>query len=144
MKSMALGLTAAVLLLAGSVAAQPQPAVRAYRTGYVGTNPPVAEAFRQGLRDAGHVEGKNVVIEARFVEGRRERLPELVAQVLRLKVDVLVCVSPPIVLAAKTATTTVPVVFASVFDPVASGIVASLARLTIPQSLLLRAADVIE
>ena len=99
-----------------------------HRIAYVGTNPPIAEAFRQGLRDAGYVEGKNVVIEARFAEGRQERLPEFVAQVLRLKVDVLVCISPPAALAAKKATTTVPVVFASVFDPVASGIVASLAR----------------
>jgi putative ABC transport system substrate-binding protein len=121
-------LSAAVLLLAGSLAAQPQPAARMYRIGYVGTNPPVAEAFRQGLRDAGYIEGKNVVIEARFAEGREERLPELVAQVLRLKIDVLVSVSTPAALAAKKANTTIPVVFASVTDPVASGLVASLAR----------------
>lgn len=99
-----------------------------YRIGFVGTNPPIAPAFRQGLRDAGYIEGKNVFIEARFAEGHQERLPELIAQVLRLKIDVLVCVSPSAALAAKNATTTVPVVFASVTDPVASGIVTSLAR----------------
>lgn len=123
-------LTAAVLLLAGSVAAQPQPAARVYRIGFVATvSPnPATEAFRQGLREAGYVEAKNVIIEARFAAGRQERLPELVAEVLRLKVDVLVCGSTLTVLAAKKATTAVPIVFASVFDPVASGIVASLAR----------------
>lgn len=126
--SLVVRLSAAVLLLAGSVAAQAQQAARVYRIGFVGTNPPVAEAFRQGLREAGYIEGKNVFIEARFAEGRQERLPELVAQVLRLRIDVLVCVSPPAVLAAKNATTTVPIVFASVTDPVASGVVTSLAR----------------
>ncbi|MGH7324595.1 MAG: ABC transporter substrate-binding protein [Candidatus Rokuibacteriota bacterium] len=130
MKSIVVSLTGAVLLLAGSVAAQPQPAAGVYRIGFVATVSPnrATEAFRQGLREAGYVEGKNVIIEARFAEGRQERLPELVAEVLRLKVDVLVCGSTLTVLAAKKATTTIPIVFASVFDPVASGIVASLAR----------------
>jgi putative ABC transport system substrate-binding protein len=86
------------------------------------------DAFRQGLKEAGYVEGKNVIIEMRFAEGRAERLPELVAELLRLKIDVLVAMATPAALAAQKASTTVPVVFASVADPVASGIVASLAR----------------
>lgn len=130
LKSVAPRLAAAVLLLAGSVAAEAQQAARVYRIGFVATTSPSpgTEAFRQGLREAGYVEGKNVIIEARFAKGRQERLPELVAEVLRLKIDVLVCGSTLTTLAAKKATTTVPIVFASVFDPVASGIVASLAR----------------
>jgi putative ABC transport system substrate-binding protein len=76
----------------------------------------------------GYVDGKNVLVEARYAEGRSERIPDLVAEVIRLKVDVLVVGSVSGALAAKRATTTIPIVFASVFDPVASGIVASLAR----------------
>jgi putative ABC transport system substrate-binding protein len=125
-----LAAAAPLLLLAWSSAAQAQQATRVYRIGFVATvSPnPATEAFRQGLREAGYVEGKNVIIDARFAEGRQERLPERVAEVLRLKVDVLVCGSTVTVLAAKKATTTVPIVFASVFDPVASGIVTNLAR----------------
>jgi putative ABC transport system substrate-binding protein len=120
----------AVLLLAGSVAAQAQQAVKVYRIGFVSsTSPgPQFDAFRQGLRELGYVEGQNVIVEARFAEGRSERLPELVAEVIRLKVDVIVVGAALGALAAKRATTTVPVVFAGVNDPVATGIVASLAR----------------
>jgi putative ABC transport system substrate-binding protein len=84
--------------------------------------------FREGLKEAGYVEGRNLVIEARFASGRQELLPELVADVIRQRVDVLVVVSTNTALAAKRATSTIPIVFASVFDPVASGIVPSLAR----------------
>lgn len=129
-KSMVVRLAAVVLLLAGSVAAEAQPAAREYRIGFVSSSVyiPAHDAFRQGLRELGYVEGKNAVIEMRFAEGRQERLPELIAEVLRLKVDVLVVGSTLGVLAARKATTTVPIVFAGVFDPVASGIVSSLAR----------------
>jgi ABC-type uncharacterized transport system substrate-binding protein len=129
-KSMVVRLAAVVLLLAGSVAAEAQPAAREYRIGFVFSSVyiPAHDAFRQGLRTLGYVEGKNVVIEMRFAEGRQERLPELIAEVLRLKVDVLVVGSTLGVLAARKATTTVPIVFAGVFDPVASGIVSNLAR----------------
>jgi putative ABC transport system substrate-binding protein len=101
-----------------------------YRIGFVGSDAsgPQIDAFREGLKELGYVEGKNVIVETRFAEGRSERFPELVAQVLRLKVDVLVVGSTPAARAAKKATTTVPIVFASLFDPVGSGIVASLAR----------------
>lgn len=124
-------LAAAVLLLDGSVAAEAQQTV--YRVGFVSPLLPVPEpiqlrAFRQVLRELGYVEGKNVIIETRFAEGRNERLPELVAELLRLKVDVLLAGSTPGALAAKRATTTVPIVFAGVTDPVGAGIVASLAR----------------
>ena len=121
---------AAVLLLAGLVAAQAQPAARVYRIGFVSpiSAGPTIAAFRQGLKEAGYVEGRNVIVEARFAEGRQERLAELVAEVLRLKVDVLVVGSTPGALAAKKATTTVPIVFAGLIDPVGPGIVASLAR----------------
>ncbi len=120
----------AVLLLAGSVAAQAQQAGRVYRIGFVSptSSSPTIDAFRQGLRELGYVEGQNVIVEARFAEGRSERLPELVAEVLRLKVDVLVVGSTLGALAAKRATTTLPIVFAGLIDPVATGIVASLAR----------------
>jgi putative ABC transport system substrate-binding protein len=89
---------------------------------------PAADAFRQALRDLGYVEGKDVVIEARFAEGHQARLPEFVAEMIRLKVDVLVVGSTLTAVAAKKATTTIPIVFASLFDPVGAGIVASLAR----------------
>ncbi len=121
---------AAVLLVAGSVTALAQPAPRVYRIGFVSptSSGPTIDAFRQGLRELGYVEGQNVIVEARFAEGWSERLPELVAEVLRLKVDVLVVGSTLGALAAKRATTTVPIVFAGLIDPVATGIVASLAR----------------
>lgn len=120
----------AVLLIAEPVASHGQAGVKAYRIGFIVTTSPgpQSEAFRQGLRELGYVEGKNVFIEMRFAEGRQERLPELVAEMLKLKVDILVVGSTRGALTAKRATTTVPVVFANVFDPVAAGIVASLAR----------------
>jgi ABC-type uncharacterized transport system substrate-binding protein len=129
-KSTVTRLAAAVLLLAGSVAAQAQPAARVYRIGFISpTSPgPTIHAFQQGLRELGYVEGQNLILETRFAEGRSERLPELVAEVIRLKVDVLVIGSTLGALAAKRATTTVPIVFAGLIDPVAPGIVASFAR----------------
>jgi len=86
------------------------------------------EAFRQGLRDLGWVEGKNYSIEYRIAEGRIERLPDLAADLVRLKVDVIVASTTPESLAAKRATRTIPIVMASVGDPVATGLVESLAR----------------
>lgn len=118
------------LLLIGSAAVSAQPTSRAYRIGLVApASPgPTVEAFRQGLRELGYVEGQNVVIDARYAEGRAERLPDLVAETLRLNVDVLVVGSTNGALAAKKATATVPIVFAGLIDPVTTGIVASLAR----------------
>jgi putative ABC transport system substrate-binding protein len=85
------------------------------------------EAFRRRLRELGYVEGKHIVIEYRHAEGKLERVPDLAAELVRLKVDVIVTAGPAI-LAAKNATATIPIVFAHVNDPVGSGLVSSLAR----------------
>jgi putative ABC transport system substrate-binding protein len=85
------------------------------------------EALRQRLRDHGYVEGKNILIEYRYAEGKLERLPDLAAELVRLKVDVIVTAGPAI-LAAKKASATIPIVFAAAADPVGSGLVSSLAR----------------
>ena len=86
------------------------------------------DAFIQGMRDLGYIEGKNLVIEWRFTDGKYERLPELAAELVRLKVDLLVTHGTPGTLAAKRATTMIPIVMAVVGDAVASGLVPSLAR----------------
>src|SRR5262249_56436363 len=87
-----------------------------------------AQAFRQGLRELGYVEGKNIVIEYRYAEGKFDRLPDLAADLVRLKVDVIVTSGPRPTRAAKEATVTIPIVMAQDTDPVGSGFVASLAR----------------
>jgi putative tryptophan/tyrosine transport system substrate-binding protein len=86
------------------------------------------EAFRQGLREHGYVEGKNIVIDWRFAEGKLDRLPALAAELVRLKVDVIVTSAPPATRPTKEATSTIPVVMAQDSDPVGSRFVASLAR----------------
>jgi putative ABC transport system substrate-binding protein len=86
------------------------------------------ESFRQGLRSLGYVEGKNILIEYRYAEGKLDRLPDLAKELIGVKVDVIVTTTVQGVLAVKNATRTIPVVFAGVQDPVASGIVESLAR----------------
>jgi putative ABC transport system substrate-binding protein len=127
---LAVVLTLAVILV--PLAAKGQQAANVPRIGYLNTNLAVTthtrEAFRQGLRDLGYVEGRNVVIEYRDAEGKYERLPALAAELVALKVDVIV--APPTVaaVAAKQATGTLPIVFIGVGDPVASGFVTSLAR----------------
>src|ERR1700693_3307098 len=120
-------------LLAAPLAAEAQRGGKVARIGYLSTNlagnPRLHEAFRQGLRDLGYVEGRNVVIEYRDAEGKFERLPALAAELVALKVDVIVAAdgTPP-ALAAKQATKTIPIVFAFAGDPVTSGLVTSLAR----------------
>jgi putative ABC transport system substrate-binding protein len=91
-------------------------------------SPVLLEAFRQELRQLGWVEGKNITIEHRFAEQKSERLPELAADLVRLKVDLIVVVATPSALAAKSATTTIPIVMTNVGDPVGAGLIASLAR----------------
>jgi putative ABC transport system substrate-binding protein len=109
-----------------------QQAAKVPRIGYLAaamsTNPHFPEAFRQGLRDLGYVESRNILIEYRSAEGQLERLPDLAVELVRLKVDVLVSEGTPPTLAAKQATKTIPIVFASAADAVGSGIVPSLAR----------------
>jgi putative tryptophan/tyrosine transport system substrate-binding protein len=112
-------------------AADAQQAVKIARIGYLASNlgnqGPV-ESFRQGLRDLGYVEGRNVIIEYRDAQGKLEPLQALAAELVALKVDVIVASSTAAALAAKRATTDIPIVFGTVPDPVASGLVASLAR----------------
>jgi putative ABC transport system substrate-binding protein len=86
------------------------------------------EAFRQRLRELGYVEGKNLFIEYRYAEGKPERLPDLAAELVRLKVDVIVTGGGPTILAAKKASGTIPIIFAPSNDPVGAGLVSSLAR----------------
>jgi putative ABC transport system substrate-binding protein len=92
------------------------------------TNPARIEAFRQGLRELGYVEGKNIVIEYRWAEGKFDRLPDLAAELVRLKVDVIVTAGPASTRPAKEATVTIPIVMGFDNDPVGNGFVASLAR----------------
>ncbi len=123
----------AVLFPAGLPPTQAQPTVKVYRVGVISPlpsspEPPTVGALRQGLRELGYVDGKNVILETKFAEGHSERFPQLVTEMIRLKVDVLVVGSTVGALAAKRATTTVPVVFAGLIDPVAAGVVTSLAH----------------
>ncbi|HJR05560.1 MAG TPA: ABC transporter substrate-binding protein [Methylomirabilota bacterium] len=122
-------------LLAAPLAAEGQQTDKIARIGYLSPNlatgPHLREAFVQGLRDLGYVEGRNLVIEYRDAEGKgRERFPGLAAELVTLKVDVIVTEggTTMFALAAKQATRTLPIVFASVADPVGSGLVTSLAR----------------
>jgi len=111
-------------------AARAQQAEKVPKIGYLAPSSASAraEVFRQGLRELGYVEGKNIVIEYRFAEGEFDRLPDLAAELARLEVDVIVSVATQASLAAKGATRTIPIVMANVSDPVGSGLVASLAR----------------
>src|SRR3989454_8025691 len=114
------------------VGAEAQQAAKVARIGFLSlnlaVNPHIREAFLQGLRDLGYVEGSNVVIEYRDAEGKFERLPALAAELVALKVDVIVAGGTPLILAAKQATRTLPIVFAAASDPVTDGLVTSLAR----------------
>ncbi|HSF56776.1 MAG TPA: ABC transporter substrate binding protein [Candidatus Binatia bacterium] len=85
-------------------------------------------AFRQALRELGYIEGQNIAFVYRYAEGKRDRLPELAADLVRLNVDLIVTTGEPPARAAKSATTTIPIVMANSGDPVGSGFVASLAR----------------
>src|SRR5882724_9035526 len=123
----------AVVLLALGVIAEAQPPKKVPRIGYLGAASPSAsseriEAFRQGLRELGYVEGKNIVIEYRYPEGKPDRLPALAAELVRLKVDVIITSGPSVTRAAKEATVTIPIVMTNDNDPVGNGFVASLAR----------------
>ena len=164
----------AIAFSAAPLAGEAQQAASRPRIGFLATAslsdprvPRFLQAFRQGLRELGYVEGHNIAIEFRWAEGKYDRLPGLAAELVRLKVNVIVAGGSPAVQAAKHATETIPIVMVGTADPVATGFVASLARpggnitglslmtpelvgkqlslrLTIPPSLLQRADQLIE
>jgi len=114
--------------LAASAQTQPKiPRVGCIFVSNPTSNKHLVEVFRQGLRELGYVEGQTIVLELRWAEGRLERIPEVVAELVGLKVDVLVAVTTPAALVAKNATQTIPIVMVA-GDPVGLGLVASLAR----------------
>ena len=116
-----------------AVSAEAQQSTRIPRIAFQSDSPPVnlaarIEAFRQGLRELGYVEGKNITIEWRSAEGKIERRSEIAAELVRLKVDIIVSGGPAITRAVKEATSTIPIVMGQDTDPVGSGFIASLAR----------------
>jgi len=125
-------LTLCATLLTLCVSAGAQEPKKVPRIGFLTTSPSIfpdrIEAFRQGLRELGYVEGKNIVIEWRYAEGKTDRYPALAAELVRLKVDVMVAGSPTATVFLKEATTTIPIVMGYHTDPVGTGLVASLAR----------------
>ncbi len=115
-------------LLAGPLPAEAQKAEKMPRIGYLAPRSAVPKEFKQGLRELGYIEGKNIIFEPRFAEGKFDRFPRFAAELVRLKVDVIVTWSSPAARAAKKATTTIPIVMLARGDPVRRGLVASLAR----------------
>jgi putative ABC transport system substrate-binding protein len=133
MRRMFAALILALGLVAAPLAVDAQRPEKLYRIGMLertstAINAANVDAFRQGLRDLGYVEGKNFVIEYRSADGRDDRYPALAAELVRLKMDLIVTRGTPAALAAKNATGTIPVVMAGIGDPVGQGVVASLAR----------------
>src|SRR5215471_17176342 len=128
-----LGTLGAAMLVAPL--AEAQQAGRVYRMGMIAmTFPPspafvrMWDAFSDGLRQLGYVEGKNILIERRYSEGQAERYPRLAAELVGLKVDLIMVITTPAALAAKAATGTIPILFVTAIDPVGAGLAASLAR----------------
>jgi putative ABC transport system substrate-binding protein len=122
-----------LMLLTPPAAGEAQPAGKVYRIGYLGYPTRSVEAkhlevFEQRLRELGYVEGQNVVIEYRWAEGKPDRLPELAADLVRLRVDVIAAAGNPSIIALKGATQTIPIVMVVVGDPVGMGFVRSLDR----------------
>jgi putative tryptophan/tyrosine transport system substrate-binding protein len=126
-------LTLCAMLFALCESAEAQQPTKVSRIGYLAGGSlsaiaPRIESFRHGLRELSYVEGKNIVIDDRYADGKPDRLPELAADLVRLKVHVIVTTGPAPTRAAKEATNTIPIVMTNDTDPVASGFVASLAR----------------
>jgi putative ABC transport system substrate-binding protein len=124
---------ALLALGAAPLTAEAQQAGKVHRIGFLGNSTAALEAnlvgpFREGLRDLGYVEGRNVLIEYRWAEGKYERFPALIGELVALKVDVIVTAGTPATLAVKKATTSIPLVMVAVGDPVGTGILRSLSR----------------
>jgi putative tryptophan/tyrosine transport system substrate-binding protein len=122
-----------LLLLTALPQAGAQPTAKLWRIGYLDQGSAVAnklylDAFRQGLRNLGWIEGETIAVESRFADGKTDQLPSLAAELVRLKVDVIATWTTPAALAAKRATTSIPIVIGFAADPVGTGIVANLAR----------------
>jgi len=117
-------------LLAAPFVARAQQSTRTHRIGILAQDlqPGLLDSFRAGLHDFGYEEGENITIEIRNAEGHNDRLPELAAELLRLKVNAILAVNTPAAQAAKNATTTVPIIIMRVADPIGAGLIASLAR----------------
>ena len=127
-----IGAFAGGLVVARSVA-EAQPAPKVYRIGFLALGTaesagPQSRVFNEQLHDLGFVEGRNVVFERRYADGRLERLPDLATELVRLRVDVIVAATNPVIAAAKRATATIPIVMTNARDPVGAGFIASLAR----------------
>ncbi len=123
--------TVLLSLLAVPLAAAAQPPGKVYRIGYLGTNPPPADwwdALLDGLRERGYSEGRNLAFERRLSQGQAERFPKLAAELVQLRVDLILVHTTPAAIAARNATQTIPIVFPTAIDPVGAGLVASLAR----------------
>ncbi len=121
----------AIVILVSVHLAEAQQTKKIYRIGYLSNGKGTGRkhaVYRQALRDLGYVEGQNIVIEERFSKGKRDRLPALADELVRLRVDVLFASSITAALAAKNATRTIPIVFTSAADPVAAGLVDNRAR----------------
>ncbi|HET9340523.1 MAG TPA: ABC transporter substrate binding protein [Casimicrobiaceae bacterium] len=123
----------ALAAIAASAAVDAQPAGKVRHIGFIAggsasTGRTLVDAFRVGLRDHGWIEGTNIVVDYRFADGHFDRLPGLADELVRRKVELIVAVPTPTAVAAKSATGSIPVVMASVTDPVKIGLVASLAR----------------
>jgi putative ABC transport system substrate-binding protein len=130
MKQLAAALSILAAMVAGTTSVGGQQQSKVVRIGYLQADAPdeLVDAFRGGLNGLGYIEGQNVVIETRFADGHFDRLPNLADELVRMKVNVIVTSSTPATLAAQRATSTIPIVTASAGDPVASGIVKSLAQ----------------
>ena len=135
-KKTVLGFMVCAVVFALGVCAEAQQTQKIPRIGFLQrrvvptpSNPdPLGDAFRQGLRDLGYIDGKTIIIEQRYAEGSLDRIPLLVAELVQLNVDVLVFGTSPAIRAAKQATKAIPIVMITQGDPVASGLVDSLAR----------------
>jgi ABC-type uncharacterized transport system substrate-binding protein len=133
MKKAAVPILVAVILLTVAVVTEAQQPTKVPRIGYLSntdaaTDSARAEGIRLALRDLGYIEGQNIAIEYRYAEGKVDRAPEHAADLVRFNVDVIVVVGTVAAVAAKSATTTIPIVVTAVGNPVAAGLVASLAR----------------